>query len=107
MAMKIDRLTKEQVKESINGIDVGEELKELVKDIHTLTQRIADLVEDKKALSCAVNLGVVVCVASAGTPDMVATMGTPLGIATASIDILQELAKMPKGKGEGHEDKED
>lgn len=107
MAMKLEKFTKEQVKEGIKGINVREEAIELIKDIHTLTQRIADLIEDKKALSCAVNMGVIVCVASAGSPDMIATMGTSLGITTASLGVLKEVSKMTKGKGEEHEDKED
>ena len=105
--MKIDRLTKEQVRVRLEGIDVGKEGIELIKDINTLTQRIADLMEDKKALSCAIDLGVIVCVSSAGSPDMIATMGTQLGITTASMGVLKETAKMVKGEGEKHEDKED
>lgn len=107
MVMKLDKLTKEQIKEGVKGINVGEEAIELIKDIHTLTQRIADLMSEKKVLSCIVDMGVIVCVASAGSPNIVATMGTSLGITTASLGVLEEVSKMAKGKGEEHEDKED
>ena len=90
--METDFITGAQIKELIKDKTIeqlNDEMRETVRTLITLFERMEDILMDKKELLVLGGIAVVGCVVSADSPDATITMGLPESVNLA-LNTLQE-----------------
>ena len=90
--MEVTQVTGAQIRELIKGKTIeqlNDEMRETVRTLVTLFERMEDILMDKKELLILGDIAVVGCIVSAGSPDAIMTMGLlePVNLA---LDTLRE-----------------
>lgn len=70
---------------------IADESKELVKNLKTLADSMASLIEDSPEAVGLCDIGVVVSIASAGSPDLTACFGAGPGIVMATSTLCDNV----------------
>lgn len=73
---------------------VVREVHEIIKDFHTLAERMQDIVNNNEIPVGLFDVGVVVGVASAGSPDFTMTLGTRDGVVKASVGLMESVKEV-------------
>lgn len=90
--MEVTQVTGNQIRELIKDKTIeqlNDEVRETVRTLKTLFERMEDILMDKKELLILGDIAVVGCIVSAGSPDAIMTIGLsePVNLA---LDTLRE-----------------